>query len=88
MPKPKRTHFSYNGRIAMLYSIGIPMVYCLSIAKALDGMSFDDINKLSRVIRKISSGFFLESALKAAVNEKIGKNQVKKYRSNSHEQIH
>ena len=64
------------------------MVYCLSIAKALDGMSFDDINKLSRVIRKISSGFFPESALKASVNEKIGKSQIKKYRSDSHEEKH
>lgn len=85
MPKPERTHFSYNGRIHMLYCEEFPMRFCLSLAQILDGMSFDDIARLSRVIMQISNGFFPESALKASVNEKIGKNQVKKYRSNSHE---
>lgn len=88
MPKQERHHFSYNGRIAMLYSEGIPIRDCLIIAQVLNGMSFDDIEKLSRTIMHISNGFFPESALKASVNEKIGKNQVKKYRSNSHEKKH
>ena len=66
MSKQERLHFSEIGRIAMLYSDGLPIQDCLVLAQVLDCMSFDDIEKLSRTIMHISNGFFVDSNTKVS----------------------
>jgi len=63
MQKQKRYHFSYNVRVNMLINEGFLTNDSLSIAKALDCISFDDLRKLSRVIMRISNGYFTEPNL-------------------------
>lgn len=86
IPKNERTHFSFNMVVHLLYCGEFPIRDCLSLARIFDGMSFDDLERLSRVIMRISNGFFRESALIVAAKEKIAKSQIEKYRSKSHEQ--
>jgi len=66
-----RIHYSYNGKINLMYCEGIPIRNCLILAQVLEDMSFGDIEKLSRVIMRISNGFFDESKLKKTVKERV-----------------
>ena len=71
MPNQERIHFSYDSRVSMLYDLNISIWDCCSIAHAIDNMSFDNLENLSRVIIRISNGYFRESTLKNAVRKSI-----------------
>lgn len=75
MPKNERTHFSFDGKVAILYSDEIPINDCILIAQVLDDMTFDAIKKLSKSIIKISNGFSIDSALETVLKEEISHDQ-------------
>jgi len=71
-----RLHFSYNIKVDMMYKEDINLDICLAIAKVLEPMTFDEIERLSRAIIRISNGYFAKSPLKAQIERRSrhGKN--------------